>query len=94
MRYSPALLTNPEANIKIGTAYLADKIKEFGELHLVLASYNAGEGRVRRWLAERPGAAARRVHRRHSVPGDAELRQEDSRHGRGLPAGMSNGPES
>ena len=55
MSYSATLRTKPEANIKIGTAYLADKIREFGGLHLALASYNAGEGRARRWLAERPG---------------------------------------
>ena len=55
IRYSASLLTNPDASIKMGTAYLADTIKEFGDLYLVLASYNAGEGRVRRWLAERPG---------------------------------------
>jgi soluble lytic murein transglycosylase len=55
MRYTAGLRSNPEANVKIGTAYLADKISEFGELHFVLASYNAGEGRVRKWMAERPG---------------------------------------
>ena len=52
------LLTDPEANIRIGTAYLADKIKQFGELHLALASYNAGE-RPRAPLDGRaPGPAA------------------------------------
>ncbi len=55
MRYSTALLTNPDASIRIGTAYLAQNIKEFGSLHYVLASYNAGEKAVRRWIAERPG---------------------------------------
>ena len=55
MRYSAALLTNPEASIKMGTAYLADTRKQFGELYLALASYNAGERNVRRWMAERPG---------------------------------------
>ena len=50
---STALLRNPEFNIRVGTAYLADLIQEFGEVHLALASYNAGEGRVRAWLAER-----------------------------------------
>ena len=39
----------------MGTAYLADKMREFGDLHLALASYNAGERAVRRWMAERPG---------------------------------------
>lgn len=53
--YSASLLRDPEANVRIGTAYLADKIKEFGGLHLALASYNAGESPVRQWLAERPG---------------------------------------
>jgi soluble lytic murein transglycosylase len=55
LRYSTSLLRTPESNVQIGTSYLADKIKEFGELHLALASYNAGESAVRRWMAERPG---------------------------------------
>ncbi|MGE0703676.1 MAG: transglycosylase SLT domain-containing protein [Vicinamibacterales bacterium] len=54
LTYSSRLLTDPEANIRMGTTYLADKIAEFGELHLALASYNAGENPVRRWKAERP----------------------------------------
>jgi soluble lytic murein transglycosylase-like protein len=53
--YSSRLLTNPEANIRIGMTYLSAKLKEFGELHLALASYNAGETPVRRWVRERPG---------------------------------------
>jgi len=52
--YSPKLLTDPEANLKIGMSYLAAKIKEFGQVHLALASYNAGERPVRRWMSERP----------------------------------------
>jgi soluble lytic murein transglycosylase len=52
--YSSRLLTNPEANVRMGTTYLADKVREFGSLHLALASYNAGERAVRRWMAERP----------------------------------------
>ena len=55
MPYSPKLLTNPETNIRIGLAYFAAKIREFGELHLALASYNAGERPVRRWIRERTG---------------------------------------
>jgi soluble lytic murein transglycosylase len=55
MRYTASLRSNPDANVKIGTAYLADKIREFGDLHFVLAAYNAGEGRVRKWRADRPG---------------------------------------
>jgi soluble lytic murein transglycosylase len=55
VRYSTRVLTDPDVNIRLGTAYLADKIRQFGDLHLVLASYNAGEGAVRRWKNERPG---------------------------------------
>jgi soluble lytic murein transglycosylase len=55
LTYSARLLTNPDANVRMGTAYLSDKLKEFGSVHLALASYNAGETPVRRWLAERPG---------------------------------------
>jgi peptidoglycan lytic transglycosylase len=55
MKYSTSLLTDPEANIKIGTALFADAVRQFGAIHLALASYNAGPSPVRRWLAERPG---------------------------------------
>ena len=40
--------------MRIGTAYFADKIREFGGVHLALASYNAGETPVRRWMRENP----------------------------------------
>jgi len=52
LRYSVRLLTTPETNIRMGTMYLADKIREFGGVHLALASYNAGETPVRRWMRE------------------------------------------
>jgi soluble lytic murein transglycosylase len=55
LTYSSRLLTDPEANIRMGTLYLADKVREFGSLYLAIATYNAGEGRLHRWLPERPG---------------------------------------
>ncbi len=55
LRYSLSLLTTPDPNIRMGTMYLADKIREFGSLHLALASYNAGETPVRRWMSEFAG---------------------------------------
>jgi soluble lytic murein transglycosylase len=55
LAYSSRLLTDPDASIRMGTLYLADKIREFGSLHWALASYNAGESRVHRWIPERPG---------------------------------------
>ena len=55
MSYSSKLLTMPEASIRMGTAYLADQLGEFGKMYLVLAAYNAGDSRARRWARERPG---------------------------------------
>jgi soluble lytic murein transglycosylase len=55
LRYTAKLLTDPEANLRMGMAYFSDKIKEFGLVHLALASYNAGERPVHRWMTERPG---------------------------------------
>lgn len=55
LRYSLRLLTTAETNIRMGTMYLADKIREFGAVHLALASYNAGESPVRRWMRENAG---------------------------------------
>jgi peptidoglycan lytic transglycosylase len=54
IKYTSKTLTDPDANLRLGTAYLAEKVKEFGDLHLVLASYNAGERPVHRWVGERP----------------------------------------
>ena len=45
------LLEDPDYNLAIGTAYLADVVSSFdGSYVLGLAAYNAGPGRVRRWL--------------------------------------------
>jgi soluble lytic murein transglycosylase len=55
--FSIGLLTTAEANVKMGTAYFADLVKQFGGTHFALASYNAGESRVARWISERPGIA-------------------------------------
>ncbi|MEO6212035.1 MAG: transglycosylase SLT domain-containing protein [Vicinamibacterales bacterium] len=48
-------LTDPELNIRLGTYYFAQLIQQFGGTYYALASYNAGENRVVRWRAERPG---------------------------------------
>jgi soluble lytic murein transglycosylase len=54
-RFTTAMLTNPETNIRLGTLYFATLVERFGGTHYALASYNAGENRVVRWKAERPG---------------------------------------
>ena len=84
-RFSARRLTDPEVNVRIGTAYFADLVERFGGVHHALASYNAGPSPVSRWIAEKPGVVARRVHRRHPVSRDAELREAHPRHRRRLP---------
>lgn len=54
--FSTASLTRPEINVRLGTQYFADLVRRFnGNTAAALASYNAGENRVDRWLEERPG---------------------------------------
>lgn len=50
--FNPDLLHDPQVNISLGCWYLADLSREFdGQLPLVVASYNAGRGRVSEWKA-------------------------------------------
>jgi soluble lytic murein transglycosylase len=47
------LLTDPAYNARLGSAYLAKMVDEFGNsIALVAAGYNAGPGRPRRWITE------------------------------------------
>lgn len=55
IRYAPRILTQPETNIRLGMRYFKDLIDRFGGAHFALASYNAGESRIDRWIEERPG---------------------------------------
>jgi len=54
-RFTTASLTNPETNIRLGMLHFSRLVEQFGGSHYALASYNAGESRVIRWKAERPG---------------------------------------
>ncbi|MEQ1897455.1 MAG: transglycosylase SLT domain-containing protein [Vicinamibacterales bacterium] len=54
-RFSVRLLTEPEANIRMGMAYFKDLSDRFGGAHFAIASYNAGPHRVSRWRTEKPG---------------------------------------
>jgi soluble lytic murein transglycosylase len=54
-KFSLSMLTTAETNVKMGTAYFADLVRQFGGAHYALATYNAGPNRVSRWIAERPG---------------------------------------
>ena len=55
VRFSLRMLMTAETNIKMGTAYFADLVKQFGGAHFALATYNAGPSRVAKWIAARPG---------------------------------------
>ena len=51
-RPSRTQLFDPQTNVELGTQYLFDVLQRFdGRLEAALASYNAGPGRVDRWLA-------------------------------------------
>jgi soluble lytic murein transglycosylase len=52
-RFTTSRLTDPDVNVRIGTAYFADLVAQFGAVAPALAAYNAGENRVERWIAER-----------------------------------------
>ncbi|MEO5823012.1 MAG: transglycosylase SLT domain-containing protein [Vicinamibacteraceae bacterium] len=52
-KFSTGNLTDPETNVKLGTFYFKGLVNQFGGAHFALASYNAGENRVERWIAER-----------------------------------------
>jgi soluble lytic murein transglycosylase len=54
-RFSIGMLTTAETNLKMGTAYFADLVRQFGGVHYALATYNAGPGRVAKWIAQKPG---------------------------------------
>ncbi|MEO6238878.1 MAG: transglycosylase SLT domain-containing protein [Vicinamibacterales bacterium] len=54
-RFTTSMLTDGETNIRLGTLYFKRLIEQFGGTYYALASYNAGENRVVRWKAERPG---------------------------------------
>lgn len=56
-RVTLRMLEDPDTNLRLGTRHLAELLQRFGELHLALAAYNAGEQPVSRWVRERPGLA-------------------------------------
>ena len=45
-------LWEPEVNIRYGTYYLSYLFSRFGNWQVALAAYNAGEGRVEKWLKD------------------------------------------
>ncbi|APV49848.1 hypothetical protein BWI17_09245 [Betaproteobacteria bacterium GR16-43] len=52
--FQPAMLTQPDVNIQMGTYYFKRVMTDLGDPVLATAAYNAGPGRARRWRAEKP----------------------------------------
>ncbi len=60
--YAQSRLTSDAAyNARLGSAYLADMLGQFGSLELALAAYNAGPHRVSRWLDENGDPRGQRI---------------------------------
>ena len=78
-RYTAAKLTDPETNVRLGTAIFADSIRRFGGVALRAGGLQRRRSPRRGLAARAPGHAAGSVHRRHPVPRDAELREAHSR---------------
>jgi len=53
-RFRTDMLASPETNVQMGTYYLRRVMNALGHPILATAAYNAGPGRARRWLDERP----------------------------------------
>ncbi len=52
LSYSPKMITDPTTNLTLGSRYLGRRIADFnGSYILAIASYNAGIGNVRKWVA-------------------------------------------
>ena len=52
--YRPALLTDPQTNVAMGTYYFRRVLTDLGDPILATAGYNAGPGRARRWQDAKP----------------------------------------
>jgi soluble lytic murein transglycosylase len=53
VRYSKNRLFEPDFNIEVGMAYIANLVRETGALEYAAAAYNAGEDRIAAWKSER-----------------------------------------
>src|SRR5438874_2580097 len=53
VRYTKNKLFEPDFNIEVGMAYIANLVRETGALEYAAAAYNAGEDRIAAWKAER-----------------------------------------
>jgi soluble lytic murein transglycosylase len=53
IRYSDSRLTDPDFNVRLGTAFVQQQLDQFdGSIILALAAYNAGPRRAREWIEQ------------------------------------------
>ena len=78
------MLTDPEANIRIGHGLSGGQDPRVRRPAPRAGQLQRGRAAVHRWLGERPGLSKDEFIDDIPYPGDAELREEDSRHRRGL----------
>ena len=78
------MLTNGDTNIRLGTLYFKRLGPAVRRTYYALASYNAGENRVVRWKAERPGMDEDEFIDDIPFPETQNYVKRDPRHGRGL----------
>jgi soluble lytic murein transglycosylase len=50
--FVPTELFTPAVNLELGTRYFRDTVDKFGAFEYALAAYNAGDDRVKDWLAQ------------------------------------------
>lgn len=48
-------LFDPKTNLRLGSLYLNDLLKEFADTHLAVAAYNGGPNAVKEWLRDSDG---------------------------------------
>jgi soluble lytic murein transglycosylase len=53
VRYTKDKLFEPDFNIEVGMAYIANLVREMGGFEYAAAAYNAGEDRIAAWKGER-----------------------------------------
>ena len=64
----------PQVNLKLGTVYFRQLMDEFnGQPEYALAAYNAGDDRVKTWLANGPYGKPARVCGIHPIYADARI---------------------
>ena len=87
--FRTARLTEPETNIRIGMAYFADLVQPVRRHRAGARGLQRRRGSRRALAGRAARRRSRRVHRRHPVSRDAELRQAHHWPGGGLPAAVS-----